>query len=202
MNVFPPSIVWIAAMIHGDAGLMRGPKERALASRSNDETAGPAWFRSLGDRELDRAYRLAGFLLGDASEAEDATQDALARAWAERGRLRNETSAQAWFDRILVNLCRDRMRRRRVVRWSPIIGTEADLVADPFAASIAQDAFLRAVAGLDVDHRMVVVLRFAADLSVDEIAQRIGVPSGTVKSRLHYALRALRIDAAERGGER
>jgi len=192
-------------MIHEAAGTMRGAEGRALANRSNDETAGPAWFRSLGDRELDRAYRLAGFLLGDASEAEDATQDALARAWAERTRLRSEASAQAWFDRILVNLCRDRMRRRRVVRWSPILETEVDSVAsvaDPFAASIAQDAFLRAVAGLDVDHRIVVVLRFAADLSVDEIAQRLGVPSGTVKSRLHYALRALRQDVAERGGER
>ncbi len=48
-----------------------------------------------------------------------------------------------------------------------------------------------AVAGLDPDHRIVVVLRYWADLTVDEIAERVGVPAGTVKSRLHYALRAL-----------
>jgi RNA polymerase sigma-70 factor (ECF subfamily) len=188
-------------MIHGDAGLMRGAKGRALASGRDEDAAGQAWFRSLGDRELDRAYRLAGFLLGDAGEAEDATQDALARAWDQRSRLRDEASIQAWFDRILVNLCRDRMRRRRIVRWTPISGTETSPVDDPFAAILARDSFLRAVAELDVDRRIVVVLRFAADMSIDAIAERLDVPAGTVKSRLHYALRELRRRAAERGAE-
>ena len=187
-------------MIHGDAGLMRGAKGRALASGRDDDPVGQAWFRSLGDGELDRAYRLAGFLLGDAGEAEDATQDALARAWSQRDGLRNEASAQAWFDRILVNVCRDRMRRRRIVRWTPISGTETSPVTDPFAATLARDAFLRAVAALDFDHRIVVVLRFAADLSIAAIAERLDAPAGTVKSRLHYALRKLRRDAMERGG--
>jgi RNA polymerase sigma-70 factor (ECF subfamily) len=202
VNVCRLPIVWTVAMIHGDAGLMRGAKGRALASGRDDDAAGQAWFRSLGDRELDRAYRLAGFLLGDAGEAEDATQDALARAWDQRSRLRSGASVQAWFDRILVNLCRDRMRRRRIVRWTPISGTETSPVDDPFAAILARDAFLRAVAELDVDHRIVVVLRFAADLSIDAIAERLDVPAGTVKSRLHYALRELRRGAAERDPER
>ncbi len=60
------------------------PRGRALSTRGEAETAGREWFLALGDRELERAYRLAGFLLGDAREAEDATQDALGRAWTQR----------------------------------------------------------------------------------------------------------------------
>src|SRR3954447_16744144 len=189
-------------MIHGTAGLMHGAEGRTLPTGANDNEAGTAWFRSLGDSELDRAYRLAGFLLGDASEAEDATQDALARAWGQRARLRDDSSAQAWFDRILVNVCRDRMRRHRIVRWLLISGSETNATADPFAATLARDAFLRSVAELDVEHRIVVVLRFAADLPDGGDARRLGVPVGTVKSRLHYALRRLRRAMPDEGFER
>ena len=70
-------------------------------------------FLRLANGELDRAYRLAGMLLGDQNEAEDATQDALVRAWQAAGSLRDPAGFQAWFDRILVNICRDRLRRRR-----------------------------------------------------------------------------------------
>jgi RNA polymerase sigma-70 factor (ECF subfamily) len=195
VNVFRPSLVWNGAMVQGAVGLIRGGRERALATTMQDEPTGAAWFRALGTPELDRAYRLAGFLLGDAAEAEDATQDALTRAWAQRSHLRDEASGQAWFDRILVNVCRDRMRRRRIVRWTPIAGSEASAAADPFVGALARDAFLRAVAELDVDHRIVVVMRFAADLSIEAIAERLAIPAGTVKSRLHYALRDLRRSA-------
>ena len=185
-------------MVPGAVGLIHAGRERALATTRPDEPIGSAWFRALGTPELDRAYRLAGFLLGDAAEAEDATQDALTRAWEQRSQLRDEASAQAWFDRILVNVCRDRMRRRRIVHWTPIAGSEVSAAADPFAGALARDAFLRAVAELDVDHRIVVVLRFAADLSIEAIAARLAIPVGTVKSRLHYALRDLRQSAERR----
>lgn len=189
-------------MIHGTSKLMRGAEGRALATGRQNEVTAPDWFRSLGERELDRAYRLAGFLLGDAAEAEDATQDALTRAWRQRAGLRSDASAQAWFDRILVNICRDRMRRRRIIRWMPISEGEANAAADPFAAALSSDAFLRTVAVLDVDQRIVVVLRFAADLSIDAIANRLSVPTGTVKSRLHYALRRLKQVADDGDDER
>ncbi len=61
---------------------------------------------------------------------------------------------------------------------------------------IARDAVLRGLDGLDADHRIVVVLRFWADLPLEAIAERLGVPVGTVKSRLHYALRDLRAAVA------
>ena len=77
-----------------------------------------ARFLQLARRDLDRAYRLAGLILGDALEAEDAVQDALLRAWRSAGTVRDLEGFQAWFDQILVNGCRDRLRRRRTITSS------------------------------------------------------------------------------------
>lgn len=149
-------------------------------------------FLRLADRELHRAYRLAGLILGNQHDAEDATQDALMRAWAAASSLHSWDDFQAWFDRILVNLCRDRLRRRRVLSFTPM-GSEHDRPdIDQFQQVIAQDEVLRAMSVLDADLRTVVVLRYWADLPVDAIAQRVGVPSGTVKSRLNRALGLMR----------
>jgi RNA polymerase sigma-70 factor, ECF subfamily len=163
---------------------------RALTSGRQRDSVGAAWIRALTDRDLDRAYRIAGFILGDADEAEDATQDALGRAWQASASLRDADAAQAWFDRILVNLCRDRLRRRGRVRWLALDDAMPASV-DPFARAIDGDEMLRGLGALDADHRIVVVLRYWADLPLESIADRLGVPLGTVKSRLHYALRDL-----------
>src|SRR5687767_13282049 len=125
-------------------GLGRGLR---LSDEEKLESAGRSWFRSVGTLQLDRAYRLAGFILGDAREAEDATQDAMLRAWHQRDSLRDLHKAQAWFDRILVNVCRDRLRRKRPrIAWlGGVDGDDPDLPAtvDPFVALIARDAVLR-----------------------------------------------------------
>ena len=73
-------------------------------------------FMGLAERELDRLFRLAGLILGNASEAEDAVGDALLRGWRSAGSLRSEADFPAWLDRILVNVCRDRLRRRSRIR--------------------------------------------------------------------------------------
>jgi RNA polymerase sigma-70 factor (ECF subfamily) len=148
-------------------------------------------FASLTRRHVDAAFRLAWAILGDGGDAEDAAQDAFAMAWRRRDTLRDVTRFAPWFERILVNTCRERIRQRarsrvRLVAFAP----------EPAAWDGAGQAGLReavggALAGLDADHRIVVVLRYWADLTVDQIAERVGVPSGTVKSRLHYALRTL-----------
>lgn len=162
-------------------------------TRDEGESAGAMWFRMVGRQELDRAYRLAGFILGDAREAEDATQDALLRAWRQRRSLRQLGSAQAWFDRILVNVCRDRLRRRRPsVRWTDVDEGVSSGAADPFASLLARDAVLRALSTLAADQRIALILRYWADLPVDAVAERLGIPTGTAKSRLHYAMQALR----------
>ena len=159
-----------------------------------------AAFARFTDERLARAYRLAGVILRDADEAEDAVHDAGVQAWLHWSELRDQTKADAWFDRIVVNECRARLRRRRI---APITVAELPERAgghDAFGELIERDALRNALAGLDPDHRIAVVLRHVDGLSPAEIAERTGTREGTVKSRLHYALRDLR--AALEAGER
>jgi RNA polymerase sigma factor (sigma-70 family) len=149
-------------------------------------------FADLTLRHLDEAYRLAWAILGDPGDADDATQDAFALAWRKRSSLREPARFDAWFGRILVNVCRERLRRRSRERGrvEPIEVEPA--VADTTDPISRRDAILRAIDRLGPDQRVVVVLRFWADLTIDQIAERLDVPLGTVKSRLHYALAAIR----------
>jgi RNA polymerase sigma-70 factor (ECF subfamily) len=153
--------------------------EGVLADQSGATTEGR--FLRMAASDLDRAYRLAGFLLGDARDAEDATQDALVRAWRSIGSLRDPAGFRPWFDRILVNVCRDRLRRRKRIRFLPLDGA-AELAGpgDPFAALIDRDDVLARLAVLDADERIVVVLHFWADLTLAGVAERLGWPIGTV----------------------
>jgi RNA polymerase sigma-70 factor (ECF subfamily) len=141
---------------------------------------------------LDRAYRLAGLLLGSSAEAEDAVQDALVVAWQRFDDLRDEERFEAWLDRIVVNGCRDRLRRRGAIRFIPLAAEIDPAGRDSFTAFLERDALLSAVNGLAAEERIVVVLRYWADLSLDSIAERLDWPLGTVKSRLHRALGRLR----------
>jgi RNA polymerase sigma-70 factor (ECF subfamily) len=161
--------------------------ERTVAA-TDERTA----FARLADRELDRAYRLAAVILGDSAEAQDATHDAVVAAWRRSGSLHDPDRFEPWFTRILVNTCRDRMRRRRrqpavEIDLARDIGAARDAYADVDDRLALDGAF----DSLSPDHRVVVVLRFYADLSIDEIAERVGAPAGTVKSRLHHATRRL-----------
>jgi len=148
--------------------------ERTVAAA--DERAA---FAQLADRELDRAYRLAAVILGDPVEAKDATHDAVVAAWRRSGSLHDPDRFEPWFTRILVNTCRDRLRRRRRqpaveidLAWD--IGGARDAYAD-VDDRLALDG---ALDSLSPDHRVVVVLRFYADLSIDKIAERVGAPAG------------------------
>lgn len=149
-------------------------------------------FARLSDRSLDRCYSLAGYLLGDSMEAQDATQDALARAWRARRTLRDGDAFEGWLDRILVNSCMDRMRRRKLIRLVEIDPDGEYPATDPFRDFLARDELGRALSVLSPEQRAVVVLRFWRDLSIDEIATRMDCPLGTVKSRLNHAISALR----------
>jgi RNA polymerase sigma-70 factor (ECF subfamily) len=149
-------------------------------------------FARRSDAYLGRALSLACYILGDANEAEDATQDAMSRAWQARRSLRRLDSFDAWLDRILVNACRDRIRRRRQVAEIAMTGANEPEAFDAFGALMARDAVGRALQSLTVDQRTVVVLRYWRDFTLEQIAERLGWPLGTVKSRLHYGLVTLR----------
>lgn len=144
--------------------------------------------------KVDDAYRLAGYLLGDATEAQDAVQDALVKAWRNWPSLRQPESFGPWFDRIVVNVCRDRMRRHRTLRMVDLEAAGQVESADTFAAMLEGDRVGSAVARLRPDHRIVIALRFWRDMSLEQVAETLDLPLGTVKSRLHYALRALGVE--------
>jgi RNA polymerase sigma-70 factor (ECF subfamily) len=158
-------------------------------------------FLRLADQHLDAAYRLARAILRDATDAQDATHDAFEQAWRKWSTLRDPSRFEPWFDRILVNTCRDRLRSGR--RMATDISVEVAITAgDPFTQAQDRDLLAGAIAALPPEHRIVVALRYYRDLPVDEIASRLGIPPGTVHSRLHYALKRLHasIDAADGKG--
>jgi RNA polymerase sigma-70 factor, ECF subfamily len=140
------------------------------------------------------AYRLAGYLLGDATEAQDAVQDALIRAWKNWSSLRDPDCFKPWFDRIVVNVCRDRMRRHRTLKMVALESAGEVESEDTFSEMLLGDKVAGAVARLGADHRIIITLRFWHDLTLEQVADTLGVPLGTVKSRLHYALHALRAE--------
>jgi RNA polymerase sigma-70 factor, ECF subfamily len=154
-----------------------------------------------GDREafgvlaggaVDRLYATARHILRDAELAEDATQEALVRAWRDLPALRDAERFDAWLYRLLVNACADVGRRRR--RWRAEIAVVA---AEPIeldrATELAdRDELERGLRRLTDAQRSVLVLSFYRGLSPTEMADALDIPVGTVKSRLHYAIDALR----------
>jgi RNA polymerase sigma-70 factor (ECF subfamily) len=159
-------------------------------------------FERLTDQRLLRAYRLATLILRRDGDAQDAVHDAAVIAWTRFDELRDQSRFDAWFDRIVVNECRQRVRRSGV-RQLVIDGSPTLAAQDGSSGRAEQDALRRALDRLKPEHRAVVVLRHLEDYSIAEIAARTGERQGTVKSRLHYALRELRAayDAVDRGTE-
>jgi RNA polymerase sigma-70 factor (ECF subfamily) len=151
-------------------------------------------FARLTSAGLASCYRLATAILGDPVEAEDATHEAAVRAWERWDSLRNADRFDPWFQRILVNECRDRLRRRKLQLPSPQLVDQgaARAYADVSESLAESQALAEALSRLESDQRIVIVLRFYLGLDEREIAARTGARVGTVKSRLHYALRALR----------
>jgi RNA polymerase sigma-70 factor, ECF subfamily len=169
--------------------------ERATATDARRAT-----FEALVAAELDGAYRLAGVILGDRWQAEDVTHDAVVQAWLRLGALRDADRFGAWFGRILVNLCRDRLRERG--RRPIAVATVVEASVEDRTTTIDDRLLLDpAFAELSPDHRVALVLRYYADLPVDAIAELVGVPAGTVKSRIHVAVERMRAAlAADEGG--
>lgn len=139
-------------------------------------------------------------LTGNASLAEDVVQETLLRAWRHRSRLDAATgSLRPWLFRVAGNLVIDdarsaRHRHERVAEELPEqpVTDRSDAVFD---AMLVADA----LSGLSAEHRQAVVLAYYGGRTVPEIAREIDVPEGTVKSRLHYGLRALRLALQEKG---
>jgi len=152
-----------------------------------------AAFDALAASRVDGLYRAARLILHDADGAEDAVQEALVRAWRDLPALRDPERLDAWLHRLLVRACYDEGRRRR--RWGievQIVGIEP-AVDDPFVWRLSEhDEIERAFRHLSEAHRIVLVLLHILGLSTAEVAAVLEIPTGTVKSRSHFALDALR----------
>jgi len=167
---------------------------RARATALEDERQ--AAFTRLVDRDLDRAYRLAGVILGNGADAEDATHDAVVHAWRSFAGLRDHNRFDAWFQRILVNTCRDRLRKHKRTPVTELNVASGASVTGGYGSVDDRLALDRAFTRLSPEQAITVVLRFHADLKVEDIAERMGVPTGTVKSRLHAGLASLELALA------
>jgi len=147
----------------------------------------------------DRARRLAWRLIGgDEAAAEDVAQDAFVKAYRALSRFREESSLETWFYRILVNQAHKHRRWRAVrERWGAV--WDEDLaVSAPAARDFALERRIAgALGGLTRKQREAFVLVHLEGFTVRETGNLLGAPEGTVKSHLHRALKALRIELAD-----
>jgi RNA polymerase sigma-70 factor (ECF subfamily) len=150
-------------------------------------------FDALATAAYHRLYDLARRILRDRYAAEDSVQDALVKAWREIRRLRDPGAFDAWLNRLLINACRDHGRRmqRRPIEL-PALPIDREEPRDDFARLADRDELERAFLELSVEHRAVLVLTHYVGLPAPEVGRILGIPPGTVSSRLHYGARAMR----------
>ena len=163
--------------------------ELVISAQHGDEGA----FTSLAVAVGDRLHAVAHRILRDTDLAEDATQQALLNVWRDLPQLRDPARFDAWSYRLLVRACYAEARRTR--RWAPnlrLLPADEPMGPDGTSLVIDRDQLERGFRRLSIDHRAVVVLHHYLDLPLSEVAEALGVPEGTVRSRLHYAMRGLR----------
>ena len=158
-------------------------------ARQGDEDA----FTQLVDLDGDRCFAISYRILRDVDRAKDAVQQAYLLAWRELPRLRDAERYEVWLYRLLVNACYEEARRHR--RWSSRVRQlpmEGPAAPDPIVSVDDRDALERAFQRLSPEHRAVFVMHHHTGLPLAAIAEVVGVPIGTVKSRLHNSIRNLR----------
>lgn len=179
----------------------RGDRDLVHAAREGDTIA----FDSLFYRYRDGIYRLGYAITKDASAAEEIVVDTFARAHRAIERLEPDDSLRPWLYRVAVNLSYNR-RPRKGVQFSSLDDGTEDIAADAESPSDAAEraerrrVVLECVDTLGPKHKVVVVLHYLHGLNLAEIAEIVEVPVGTVKSRLHYGLRKLRMQLSAHPG--
>ena len=167
-------------------------KELVKLARRRDSAA---WGKLVSGHQ-EPAFRLAYLLLGDPDDAEDVAQEAFIRAWQALDRFDADRPLRPWLLRIVSNLARN--RRRSIGRYLAAVARFAQ--ENPDASHITQDTFSeedsaalwQALQKVKLNYRAVIYLRYFLDLSEAEMAEVLDVAQGTIKSRLHRALKQLR----------
>jgi RNA polymerase sigma-70 factor, ECF subfamily len=163
--------------------------DRILVERARD-----------GDREafgilaasvVDRLFATARAVLRDADRAEDAAQETLVRCWRDFPSLKDVDRFEPWLRKLLMHAITDEFRRGR--RFDAKVRVLREEPAFEVGSSLEdRDRLDRAFQRLSFDHRTVLVLHHLQGLSVAEVADTLGIPVGTAKSRLHYAVDSMR----------
>jgi RNA polymerase sigma-70 factor (ECF subfamily) len=150
-------------------------------------------FDALARAAYHRLFAIASRILRDPYAADDAAQDALVRAWRDLRGLRDPDSFDSWLHRLVVNACMDQVRRgKRRPATVHVERLDAPEPADEVRLVADRDELERAFLQLDVEHRTVLVLVHYMGMAPIEVSRTLGIPAGTVHSRLHYGLRRMR----------
>jgi len=183
-------------------GALPASRQVQLVMRAARGDAGA--FEELVTLSADRAFRIARAILGDESDARDATQDAYVSAWRELPRLRSYETFDAWLRRILVNACREKLRGRRRIREIRLDPALDQRITGPSIAEsvIDTDLLSRAFDRLDADKRAILVLHYLNHEPVAAIAAALDIPVGTAKWRLSDARAALQRALTAEGAPR
>ena len=159
------------------------------AARRGDREAYADLIRSRGDR----IFAIAQRILRDVDRTEDAVQDALVIAWRDLPELRDPDRFDAWLHRLVVRSCiHEAMRQRRLVATLHALPDNLAAGSDDFLSVADRDQLERGFRRLDPQQRALLVLRHFAGFEPVEIAEILGIPAGTARSRLHHAHRAMR----------
>ncbi len=173
-------------------------RDLVLRARRGDHAA----FTAVATEAYDPLYRIARLILRSDDAAADAVQEALVSAWLHVRAVRDPDRFDAWLYRLVVRACYREARRTRhqgivEIRLAPLAGTN---VPDTVGQTADRDQLERGFRRLSPEHRAVLVVQYYLGLTEVEAATVLGIPIGTVKSRLSRALQALRaaLEAVER----
>ena len=159
---------------------------------SRDDAARAAAFQTLADQQIHESYRLAMAILGHRQAAQDAVHDAFVKAWERWPSLHDHSRFAAWFQRILVNTCRDQLRGSRRRDAADIAGHVNVAAPDEMDRVDERVRVEGALRRLKPDDQVLFALRYYLDLELSDVAQLLEIPTGTVKSRLNAAHSRLR----------
>jgi RNA polymerase sigma factor (sigma-70 family) len=167
-------------------------EEKLVADlRGRDSAVIEALIETHGDRLL----RSATLLCGDATNAQDLVQDAFVQALRSVHKFRRQSSLYTWLHSILLNLTRHYHRdRQRLVYDNELAAREVPVLEERPGALDFENAtteLTRALGQLSDSHREILVLRYFEHMKIHELARHLGISKGTVKSRLHYAIREM-----------